>query len=397
MPRAELPTDVTRRADVVAALGAPEAPPKPGASAAAPTATVVPAAAPAAVAPTTPGAHRLAATTWRRVATRDARRSAHGGLWGALSAMSAEVERRSHASEGEPSGAEPSVDRAAAPSPRIDATTPWVVLERLAPPATDPEGRFDSARRERQIGALEPWFRCQGVVEGYSEPPPYVEVDERSPFRVRPPPDSEFARAVKTIARKKFYREVRRAAKRQWRRLYQESSTMTFDRYEGRLLRINRLGRDDDYDVFGSEYYANRLRDDVFEEPENEGERDVSLLAWGPFVVLDSGSLRFDLGRALDLDADRVDHVGIGEPDTSPAVKTGGLRFDTRVRLHLDPTDVVDHDGDATWLVKRYGATVTLDWLSGILARELVSTEIEARVDRDGDFAVAVNFVITSR
>jgi len=47
--------------------------------------------------------------------------------------------------------------------------------------------------------------------------------------------------------------------------------------------------------------------------------------------------------------------------------------------------------------MRSVGASVNIDWLSGVLRRELVGTEVEFQVRPDGEWKGFVNFVLNSR
>ena len=304
----------------------------------------------------------------------------------------------------------PSRDLPAADAPELTQQgepshgSPWISVARLSRPDEGDDRLFEEAGRELGLEGRRPWFVCHEPELAHpelawAEAPSWIHLPRTSPFRYTLPADSEFARALKTVVRRKFYREVRRSMKDQWRQLYKDSLTMNYDVYEERLQRINSVGRlPGESDQFNSDYHQNRLRDTVFEEDENLGEREIPIVSLGPLVFLDSGSVRLDLGSVLALDSDgKMPKGKPGEGEgPRPMIASENFRFDTKLRVGFDPMESFEQDGDLTWMIKRYGVSFSVDWLSGVLGREIVSTEFEARVDRDGDFAFAVNLVIDS-
>jgi hypothetical protein len=270
----------------------------------------------------------------------------------------------------------------------------WVGIHSLTPPSEEFERVFREAHKQDEPL---PWYVAERRGVEFEEPPPYVSYSPPPLFHIEPPPDTRYARAVKRIVRKKLYSELRSEAKQTWREAYAETPRMDYAFFENRLLQINRLGREpDEYDLFHDDYYTRELKEDVFRGSYRGGESDIPLLAWGPFVVTDGGSMRVDLARVIDFEEPEKVEIEGGEVPKKPFLASETYRIDTNVRIHFDPVQAVEEQ-DATWVIKRYGVAVTIDWLSDVLGAEMMSTEIEAEIERDGDFAVALNFVIRSR
>ena len=70
--------------------------------------------------------------------------------------------------------------------------------------------------------------------------------------------------------------------------------------------------------------------------------------------------------------------------------------LDTNLRLRFDLGSLFEN-GDVPGLVESYGVSISVDWLSKVLGRELLTTEFEAEVDREGDYAFALNFILAGR
>ena len=70
--------------------------------------------------------------------------------------------------------------------------------------------------------------------------------------------------------------------------------------------------------------------------------------------------------------------------------------MDTYRRLRFDLGQLIE-EGDVVGLLDSYGVSVSIDWLSKILGREMLTAELEAEVNRQGDYAVALNFVLIGR
>ena len=274
------------------------------------------------------------------------------------------------------------------PYPRT-RTTPNVGVETLDPPYRG--GLFQPRELE-----LPPWslFDERSL---YETPPDVARVDPLPPFHVPEPEMSPFATAVDRLVRKKVFSEARRFMKRSWKEQFLATPTMAYASYIQGISRINQVGRDpQDFEFANTQHFANELKDDIFRRPSREGEQDFEVFGWGPLVVMDSGSVNFDLGRAVHLD------LGLGsderdELDPSPSVlATEEYRVSTSVKLGFDPLEALKSN-DPTWIVDRYGLGVEVSWLSDVLGREIMTTEIEVEVERDGEFAALVNFIFRSR
>ena len=276
-----------------------------------------------------------------------------------------------------------------------DVTPPWVGVQSLTPPHIETEELFkqESASSERI-----PWYVAEQRGIQFEAPPPYVDYRPLPLFHIEPPKLSLYARALKTVARRKFYSELRRRAKRSWRDVYANRPRMDYGEFEEGMLAISRLGREPSrHDPFSADYYTTEFKEDLFSRSYREGESDVPLVAWGPLVVTDAGSLRVDLARVKNLkkffmESEEV-KLETGEGAGESFLATEAFRIRTNLRLHFDPLGPVE-EGDPTWAIKRYGVAVTVDWLSDVLAKEMFSAEIEAEFERDGDFGVGINFLI---
>lgn len=297
-------------------------------------------------------------------------------------------------------GGESSVSRVGpagkGPRRRRRATPPWVGVQSLTPPHIETQELFKTG--SPAVEELVPWFVAERRGIEYATPPPYVNFQPLPLFHVEPPKPTRYARAFQTVVRRKFYSELRRRAKHTWRDVYANRPRMSYGEFEKGLLAISRLGREpSSHDPFSQDYYTNELKEDLFSRSYREGESEVPLVAWGPLVVTDAGSLRVDVARVKNirklLSEPNDVKLETGETPGEPFLATEEFRVHTNVRLHFDPLEPVE-EGDPTLAIKRYGVAVTVDWLSDVLGKELLSAEIEAEVEPDGDFGVAINFLI---
>jgi hypothetical protein len=274
-----------------------------------------------------------------------------------------------------------------------------VDVEGLKPPYRREDGEVHPVERT----PLPPWFVIDRALD-FSRPPSYVDENPLPLFYVPPPRETRTAKALKRIATMKFHREVRRIMKKELRREFIESPSMPYSVYERRLAEINQLGRNpQEFDPFNTDYFSNRLKDDLFEQSSREGEEDFALLAWGPFLVMDDGSLRLDVGRVLHEDisdvglvVDKSESPEGADSKRAAVLASQDYRVHSTLRLSWNPVKAVSN-GDPSYLIDRYGLTVGVDWLSAVLGRRIATTEVEVSFDRDGDFAALLNIVFKSR
>ena len=91
----------------------------------------------------------------------------------------------------------------------------------------------------------------------------------------------------------------------------------------------------------------------------------------------------------------------VGEPEKKRPGGEGILlfaeyRIDTNFRLGFDMRAFFEGD-DVTRVIDSYGVSVSIDWLSKVLGRELMTTEFEAEIDRNGDYGFAFNWILSVR
>ncbi|MBN1443816.1 MAG: hypothetical protein JXA90_13985, partial [Planctomycetes bacterium] len=277
----------------------------------------------------------------------------------------------------------------AAPARRHPSTLPWIEVESWHLPSRS-RSLFSASPR----GELPAWALFLSEAR-FDAAPPEARICPLPLLYCPPPRESGFARAAKHLVQRKFYSEVRRLMKRTWRQEFRETPTMSYSRYLEGVAAINQVGKSpEEYDVLNADYFENQFRQDVFRRSDREGERDFEIFAWGPVVIMDSGSVHFDLGRAVSFDVE--DDVEIPDVDRArPLLASRSYKVHTSINLGLDP--IAAGRQDPTWLVDRYGLTVEVDWLSSVLGREMMTTELEVEFERDGEFAAMVNFVFKSR
>ena len=277
------------------------------------------------------------------------------------------------------------------------ARAPWVAIRTLKPPTFEQDGFFSESRGIEKFTTRSLENDFDRPV--FDEPPVYVNYDPDPMFRLKPPVETRFARAARRLAEKKFYVELRRNLKREWQKNYENSSGLAYDKYQEQMLRINEIGREaHEYNLLVGDYYSSRLKGELFEEGYEGGEKDIQLLGWGPFTIMDSGSMKVHFEKLFNAE-DSLPRLGV--PETKNPGHEGFLvsehyRVDTNLRLRFDFGQLIE-EGDVVGLLESYGVSVSIDWLSKILGREMLTAELEAEVNRQGDYAVALNFVLIGR
>ena len=110
---------------------------------------------------------------------------------------------------------------------RRGARAPWVAVRTLKPPVFEEDSFF---RDSREVEKLPSWYVENNLDRPvFDEPPPYVHYDPAPFFSIEPPAGTRFARAARRLAKRKFYVELRRKLKKEWRNNYDTSSGMTSD------------------------------------------------------------------------------------------------------------------------------------------------------------------------
>lgn len=206
--------------------------------------------------------------------------------------------------------------------------------------------------------------------------------------------ETEISRKVNNLVREKVFREFRRLVKREWKNLYRESSTMRYSQYEETLTKINRIGKEDEFDGFNDQYRTNETRDSVFGR-ERQGEADIPLLTVGPLTLTDSGDVYFDFGSAASEDED-LEVVDIGKKESKPLFSSQHYKLTTSLRVNVNMLRY-EAGGNHVPMVQSYGIEFEVDWLSDVLKREMITNEFAIEVDRYGEVAAFFNFVISSR
>jgi hypothetical protein len=271
------------------------------------------------------------------------------------------------------------------------ASTPEA-LSVLLPPGSSPQ-RPDP----REVDIRTELFKPLDLRIEYERRPDYV--SEGSDRR------SSWARtngvrldAFVNLFEKELYRHTRRLLKRYWRRQFRDSTAMRYELYHDRLTQINQVGKEpEQFDPFNTDYYGDQLRDEVLNIG-FEGEREIVLVEYGPFQLNDEGALHIDLPRTLQLGLGEDDlKLHVGESDgKQPALYSGKwVKFRPRIKIKVDPFRAVG--GDTHKMLRSYGGSLSVEFYSDILRKELFATEIEARAKPDGDFAFVFNIVFHGR
>jgi hypothetical protein len=306
---------------------------------------------------------------------------------GAMALGSRSLEGRSLASEGET--VTPVLRQVSSyPVPWVEATE-WQALD---------SERF--SLEEAEAFQLSTWDLFAGIVP-YDRPPSYALVGpEPSIFSIPPPRETKLARKIKFLARKKLYQEVRRQLRKQWKSQYRESYTISYQQYHERMVQITNVGKEEtDIDDLDFEYTTDEVREDLFPTRYQDGEREIPLVSVGLFTLMDSGAVSFDLADVAAEDDDIDDEpvkIAKEKEERKPFLADKGYRIDTSFKLDVNPMRIY-RSGEPVAFIESYGVTVEIDWLSDVLARDVISAEIEIEVDDHKDIAGFFNIVIKSR
>jgi hypothetical protein len=260
---------------------------------------------------------------------------------------------------------------------------PWVHAGDIEKPESLGDPGFEVGTPE-----FSPWVLFEERLDKRNAPaavPDYFTRDFLPLFYVPPPRETELSLKIQKLIRKKMYREIRSRVRREWRDQFRDSPSISYSQYEERLIRINHIGRDQsEFDSFDVEYSTIETKQDLFRYKNKDGEADIPLLNLGPFIVTDSGQVRFDVGTATHSDDVRLD---VGGEQKKCLVGGENFRVDTQLDFKFDPLSPFDN-GAVYGVIRSYGITVEIDYLTDVLSRDMISAEIECEADFEGEYAV---------
>lgn len=269
---------------------------------------------------------------------------------------------------------------------------PWVHAGGIERPESLGDSSFEATTPE-----FSPWVLFEDRLDKRHAPsdvPDYLSRDILPLFYVPPPRETELSQKITKLVRKKVYREIRSKVRSEWRDQFRANPSMTYARYEERLVRINHIGRDQsEFDSFDVEYSTIETKQDLFRYKNRDGEADIPLLTLGPLIVTDSGQLRFDVGSATHSDEVKLD---VGGDEKKCLVGGENFRVDTQLDFKVDPLRIAQN-GNAMNVVRSYGITVEIDYLTDVLSRDMISAEVECEADFEGDYAVFANIILKGR
>jgi len=281
------------------------------------------------------------------------------------------------------------------------SATPWVTVADWDLPEV--YGPAEVTRDLSPLALLErDWDKYRFMDTMFGETPgaspAYARVKPIPLFHVIPPRQTHWGKGLKTLARAKALRELRRTVRRQWQDQFENNPSMDFRSYQRVHAQINSMGKDpQEFDDFDVDYSATAFKQDLLavDGRRHDGEDDIPLFSWGPLTMMDEGSTKLDLGSIIRSVEDQKS-LNVGEERRKPLLDSKNYRIKTGIRLRVDPFRAYSKQ-DVLSTVRSVGASVDIDWLSGVLRRELVCMEVECRVRPDGDFNGFINFVINSR
>lgn len=284
----------------------------------------------------------------------------------------------------------------------------WMQLNRLPGPS-EFVSSVHSFQGDRADGCAtrEDLLEMLDLRLNFAERPAYVPRRGHAPMIDRSPrPISTRSRAFLRLAHKELYRHVRRLAKKEWRHRFRDS-TWSFDEYHEGISRINAIGTGET-DWFNIDYYYNTARNDALREDGLEGERERTIVRYGPLGINNHGSLAFDIRSLVsmeksdlalaidpeseDLAADDALSRRVGTA-ADPVFTGSWVRFRPRVKVKVDPIRGFSKSAPEHAL-RSYGGSLQVDFFSDIAKRQLFSLEGEVKVRRNKEYGFFLNFVI---
>ncbi|MFQ5653594.1 MAG: hypothetical protein ACE5GW_02550 [Planctomycetota bacterium] len=205
--------------------------------------------------------------------------------------------------------------------------------------------------------------------------------------------------ALTKLASRIVFRHLRHQGRSELRKQYQEDPSFRFSEYIRRREEIARLGRGDrDPQTFGLVERVEEIRKEVLGEEADEVEPSYDLLRWGPLRIDDGGGLGFDVswlrgGSSRDFELE----VAAEEQSTGDSLFSGErCRFGSDLRFHPDLSSLSQGESGRDAFGK-VSAALSVDFLTPILERRYLTTELEGSFNPDGSVGVFFNIILYTR
>lgn len=186
--------------------------------------------------------------------------------------------------------------------------------------------------------------------------------------------------------------------------------TMSYEQYEQKLVHISTIGRGKDYNE--AKAIEENLRLQTRSRLALEGaeptdsktapikEDPVDLVQWGPLVVDQEGSIKFDpIGlwnnNDIAIKPAEEDEFYKDIPPVKESLLKDNIGLHMRIKLGgVNPLRLINKPEK---VIGKYRFSVKVDHFTDITYRKMFSNEFELNVDHEGDIAFFYNFTIPLR
>jgi hypothetical protein len=216
---------------------------------------------------------------------------------------------------------------------------------------------------------------------------------------------SREGKAVIRVARKLMFKKIRSELKDQLENEFRADPSMRFDKFKRRSALIHNLGRKTYRD-----YETERLREETLENTRfNEAkgsernrvlaEREVDLFQWGPFVVDDEGSVKFNpltLFKKKEI-TDFWIHAVKNEYESrdKSRLRKKNFKFNIRLRINFNPLRAIQ-DQSVSSLITKYRLLFETNHYTDYTHRKIFTNEYElSYTSEDNRAAFFWNFVVS--
>ncbi len=261
---------------------------------------------------------------------------------------------------------------------------------------------FELPEREattRDLTGPCPWrigSRFKGLTEERTEEDRcgFFHRDLMGPEAVKPPPrQAAFERLLRRIGA----RQLRNHFRGDLRDDFKADPSFGYQEYLRRREEIARMGREElsSQDI-EAEAHIESSRNGVLRKDSTIEERDIPVVDWGPLRISDRGSVTLGFSRLANK-RQSPHGVELAPEEKAPVGQSlfqkETYSIDTDLKWHPDPEAMFGTSNYREALGK-LTATVEFDFLTPILQRRYMTTELELSVDEEDRSSFFINFVI---
>jgi hypothetical protein len=218
-------------------------------------------------------------------------------------------------------------------------------------------------------------------------------------FRMRPRPADPRREALFALGENLFYRELRRYFRSDLKDRFRDDPSLSQDEYQSRRDLIGQLGRGGSPEDLIIEEQTAEIRNEYLDAAEQDPERELPVLQWGPLVLDDRGGMNLDVTRLSDEQGlDRHD-LELAPGEDPYGQRLGGSvlfpddRYRVKSKVKVNP-DLREIGRDWEQALGKLSASVQIDWSAPVLDKRSFSTEIGGSIDADGRYGIYLNLVI---